>query len=366
MEARVRRYFPGGNTPKGYLSFFDQAITWNRFQRIFIIKGGPGVGKSTMMRYMASELLKKGINLEILHCTADSTSLDGVVLVDHDIAILDGTPPHMMDPKVPGCVDEIINLGLYWNEEGLKQNKDKIIGLQKSISSYYKRAYSYLTAAKTLLDDLKDIYIKAADFSANNIKTEEILHTVYDYASREEKISTQRHMFASAITPEGSVNFLDILFQDVKKRFIITGYPGTGKSTLLKRVLDQALVRGYDVEIYYCAIDPEKIEHLIIKDLDIGFITSIKPHEFAELREEDTIIDLNVVLDYKKLESQKDAIEYNNTVYENLYNEAIRNLTNTKKVRYDLEKLYYTNMNFKTTEEIRDQLLLKIYNLIGK
>ena len=82
MIGSVTRYFPGGNTPLGYYSFFNEIISWTEQARIFIIKGGPGVGKSTLMKKIAKQLLDSGISLEFLHCSADSNSIDGIIATE--------------------------------------------------------------------------------------------------------------------------------------------------------------------------------------------------------------------------------------------------------------------------------------------
>ena len=69
-----------------------------RTPRVFVIKGGPGVGKSTLC-VIATEMLKRGYNVEIHHCASDNASLDAVVVPAAGIALIDGTAPHVYDPR---------------------------------------------------------------------------------------------------------------------------------------------------------------------------------------------------------------------------------------------------------------------------
>ncbi|MBO8127474.1 MAG: hypothetical protein H0Z38_09620, partial [Firmicutes bacterium] len=107
---QVKRVFPGGNTSKGFYSFYDYIIEEDA-EHIYIIKGGPGVGKSTFMRTIAQELLDSGYKVEYHHCSSDTDSLDGVVFPELRVAFIDGTAPHIVDPRNPGGVDEILHLG---------------------------------------------------------------------------------------------------------------------------------------------------------------------------------------------------------------------------------------------------------------
>jgi hypothetical protein len=42
-----------------------------------------------------------------------------ILILEKKIAILDGTSPHTMEPNFPGVIENIINLGVYWDETKL-------------------------------------------------------------------------------------------------------------------------------------------------------------------------------------------------------------------------------------------------------
>jgi hypothetical protein len=86
--------FPGANTGRGFWSFFDYLIPEDA-ERIFVIKGGPGVGKSTFMRRIAEKITDLGFDVEYHCCAADPNSLDGVVIPAFNIGLLDGTAPQV-------------------------------------------------------------------------------------------------------------------------------------------------------------------------------------------------------------------------------------------------------------------------------
>ncbi len=110
MTVRIKRMFPGGNTSEGFVSYYDYIIE-NDANRIFVVKGGPGTGKSSMMKKVAKEMLERGYDVEYHHCSSDNNSIDGIVIPQLKVAMIDGTAPHVVDPKHPGAVDEIIHLG---------------------------------------------------------------------------------------------------------------------------------------------------------------------------------------------------------------------------------------------------------------
>ncbi len=99
----TREIFPGGNTPLGFYSFFAEGL--QGLERIVILKGGPGTGKSTLLRGLCSRALERGLAAELWRCSGDGKSLDGVILPALSMAVIDGTAPHTVDPVYPGAVE---------------------------------------------------------------------------------------------------------------------------------------------------------------------------------------------------------------------------------------------------------------------
>ena len=93
-KGTIKKVFPGGNTSLGFYSFYNYILSQQEARRIIVLKGGPGVGKSTFMRKIAEEMQDRGYNVEHMHCSSDNNSLDGVVIPAIKVALLDGTVPH--------------------------------------------------------------------------------------------------------------------------------------------------------------------------------------------------------------------------------------------------------------------------------
>jgi hypothetical protein len=90
--SRKKCYLASANTSAGFYSFFDYVI--KDAERVYIIKGGPGCGKSTFIRKVGEELLGFGFDVDFIYCSADKDSLDGIFIPEIRVAIVDGTAPH--------------------------------------------------------------------------------------------------------------------------------------------------------------------------------------------------------------------------------------------------------------------------------
>lgn len=82
-----KEYFAAINSVHGFVSFFDSIFAGR--DRLYIIKGGPGTGKSTLMRKIAAEAEKNGMDSELISVPR-SFSLDGVIIPSLVTAIVDG------------------------------------------------------------------------------------------------------------------------------------------------------------------------------------------------------------------------------------------------------------------------------------
>lgn len=91
-----------------------------------------------------------------------------------------------------------------------------------------------------------------------------------------------KKFFAAANSAYGFKSYFDSLFfgDDIKRRYIIKGGAGTGKSTFLKALAKEADKMGCDVELYYCSSDTASLDGIIIRDMGICAIDATSPHAY--------------------------------------------------------------------------------------
>ena len=274
----MNAYFPGGNTTKGFYSYYDSITNPTEASYIYTIKGGPGVGKSTFMKKIAKEFETLGFKLKYYHCSSDPKSLDGIFIEKINILFTDGTAPHIIDPKFPGCVDKIINLGDFLDEKMLKENKFQIIETTKAISGLFTSAYDYLEGITPLYHNLNKIYEKALLRDKFNSSVKALIKEITDV--RKGNGFKNKKLFLSAITPEGRINFINHTI-DTSTVYILNSEPGDLTPLYMKKLSEELEMRDFSFESYYCPIAPEdKIEHIIIPELDTSIVTSNKYHKF--------------------------------------------------------------------------------------
>lgn len=201
----------------------------------------------------------------------------------------------------------------------------------------------------------------ALDIKELNKKAVQLIAEIFSDASQVTSSPYERHLFGSAITPQGFIHYLDTIFGHLEKRYIITGNEGTGKSTLLEKLYRTATYHGYDVEVYHCALIPNKIEHLLIPQLGIGFITSTSAH-YYERTDEDVIIDTSDYLNFKALDRFKNDMKEASSRYVSALDRGITYIARAKAAHDELENYYVRNMDFEQIKICRDQIFGRILN----
>lgn len=360
----TKKMFPGAVTYQGFHSFYNYMIEPNA-RHIYVIKGGPGVGKSTFMKKIAQDVLKAGYDIEYHCCSSDNNSIDGLVIPEIGVALLDGTAPHVVDPKNPGAVDEIINLGEYWNEPQIRRFKEEILSCNQQINRTFQAAYFSLKEAKYAMDEWEFHLAPYQNWSSINqlyFKVEKELFKIPPKGN-----GKVRHLFAWGHTPQGKTQFIDSLISEMKKLYVLKGEPGTGKSTFLAKVADRAQMLGVDIELYHSTLEPEKLDLVIIPGLETALVISSELYPYTP-QFNGTIIplDFDAYLDRNGLEIYSEDIASCRNRVNSSIERALQNSKRAKRIHDLLETYYIPAMNFEEIENKRLFVLQSILDMAGE
>ena len=356
FKGREKHFFLGGNTPLGFYSYYDYLLSQKSARRIYCIKGGPGTGKSTLMKKIGEELLKKGADVEFAHCSSDPSSLDGIIIKPANIAFVDGTSPHIVDPKTPGAVDRILHLGTCWREEEIARHKEEIMRTNAKISENFKFAYKCLASAKIMEDAAEEILNKSMNKNIHAVYLENIISTEFAEIPVSEISGEERKLFASAITPNGIVSHAKSVLKGYKT-YVLKGC----SKNLLNFVRDFALSRGFDVESYYCPFSPQKrIDHLLIPKLNLAFTVSNKHHAF----DDGDIIDFDEFLNKYEFQTHKEQYEFCTNQVDVFIEKAVEIIGEAKSYHDELEKYYIPAMDFSKIDDIYEKTIEEVLEFI--
>lgn len=364
MSGQIKKLFPGGNTSQGFYSYYHYIIGQDA-TKIISLKGGPGVGKSSFMRWIGEQMLALGYNVEYHFCSSDSDSLDSVVIPALGVAMLDGTAPHVVDPQLPGAVGEIINLGQYWNEDVLRVQKNAIASSGTKISRYFKMAYCQLEEAKTIKEELDHYYHWAINLAPVNGVIHQIAHSLMSTATMQfGRSPKERHLFVSAFTPQGHVHHLPSLLQNVEKLHLITGEASNISGYVVETIAKAIYLHGLDSEVYHCPLNPEAVDLVVIPALRVAVLKEIPglnfiPQDVASINEV-KMYNLNQYLSTGTLEQYRDSINNAQKRFWAAIERALKHIAAAKEEHDVLENYYVPAMDFAAINTKRMEVLEKI------
>lgn len=341
-KGNVIRKYPGSNTTEGFYSFYKSGL--NTMERIFVLKGGPGTGKSTLMKKIAYNLTERGYDVEMWQCSSDNDSIDGVIVPVLKIAVVDGTAPHVVDPMYPGAVDEIINLGDHWNREMLHESKAEIIRLTSAISASFNEAYEKLAEYKKIYDE----------FAVKNTVGEKRITSYANDVIGEifsEDLAKVSHFFASAVTPNGWTGYNQELCANVKKRFVIGSNNRYDVDLFLHKIEEAAILRGHDIDIYHSTFAPQCYEMLVLPKIGLAVVDGLVPD--LEPLESDILVEL---------------AEFDDDVHpwDEKLESAVACIAKAKSLHNDLEEYYVKAMNFEEVDAVCKKVFAEIWRMVDE
>ena len=342
------KYFAAANSYGGFISYFDKVFNSNNFESIYVLKGGPGTGKSSFMKKLCENLSDENTTVEEIYCSSDPNSYDGLIVHRNgkSIAVIDGTAPHERDAVIPGAVDSIINLGDSLDKKWLRAKRDSILKLVKEKSDAYRTAYFYLSIAGI------------ADAEINRKEAESYLHkkSVIKAKSLAESIAIGRDGFISTrlISSFGKRGLysLGTLNEISETQFSVSGSDGCQR-LFMSNLKDALMELSANTVIFPSPLSPESIDAIYLPDERI----SITLRGGSEIINASELSSINVV--------DEERLRVANNMRSTSLDEAKRWFGIASDIHFRLEEIYGEAMNFERNDELFDKCLNEINELFS-
>ncbi|MBQ8549888.1 MAG: hypothetical protein IJ426_00950 [Clostridia bacterium] len=331
--------FLGANTERGFVSFFGDSYRADEGWRAYIIKGGPGTGKSSMMKQLAAFFAEKGEKIELCPCSSDPDSLDAVIFHGKKTVILDGTAPHTVDPVFPGAVEKIVNLSDCWNDGAFKGKEQEIIALTRENKALHAAASRYITAAGSLLSQNR----KTAAAYVDKDKIKRYVNALCRRMLSEGTAAREEKRFLSGVTPKGLLFLKQSIAPHYKTVIALEDEYGAVARVFFSHLRERCLAEKQSIITCFNTVNPDVIDHILLPEQGIAFCSENRyTHPEGITRR----IHARRFTDTVSLSAKRQKMTFNRRAAEELLREAVSVIAEAKRTHDKLEKYYIDAMDF--------------------
>lgn len=320
-------YFGSANSYGGFVSNFNKIFAASKVDKLFIIKGGPGTGKSTLMKKIHKRYAE-GFDTTVLLCSSDPESFDGVLISDgrNTVAIVDGTAPHVVDPKFPGAIEEIVNLADAFDLQILATRKNDIVGLTENKKSAYDNAYAALQTAGGIHRYIKQILSRYECY----IVAEELINSHLILSRWAEKSPEKSDFMVGAFSKNG---YKILNTSPTDKRIVRIFNDGILGYIITSKIVDLLKKNGIYFKLFSSAFSEDLID-LVETDEAIYVISSSKS------------VSIDSMELYKYIEDYTEV----KSIYDYFIEGARRSLAVASEYHFMLENIYSGAIDFSENE----------------
>ena len=344
-------FFLGASTPRGFVSHYD--TLFDEVRHLTILKGGSGCGKSTFMRTIGRAAQQHGMDVSYILCSSDPDSLDGVLLPQLSAAYVDGTAPHVLEPRLCGGGMNYLNFGEFYDSDGMMEKEEEILQVQRENAAQYPHVTACLAAAGDLQNGMRLVtdtpaYREEMAAIAECIALSS-LKRVGDPQAR------FRRRFLSAVTPQG-LYFCQKTPAALCSRVYVLRDDYWLAPLLLEVLQSRAQELGHDCIACFSPLLPDgQPTHLLIPSADVAVVS-----ESALLLYDAPCfcrIDLNSSLPPKTRES----LEFYKKAITSLLSQAVVRLRAAKRHHDCLEALCKPFVDFAAADRLTKKTLRLLF-----
>ena len=345
-------FFAAANSGEGFVSFFDKIFDAEKLSRRYLIKGGPGTGKSTFMRRVAAVAESGGSFVEYYHCSSDPSSLDGII-IDGTVALIDSTAPHALEPCIVGARDSIVDLGAFWNEDALAEKYSEIKSLSEKKKRAYRLAYRFLSASMQSDIAAREFFFPYVSASRLERVARRLTRGIGRGAGYEQGVA-----ISSAVGMSGRCD-LESYEKMASQTVYIEDYYGLG-FLLLSQICNFAVQNENKIRVSYTPLCPDLPDAVYFEEEGVAFVVC-----GGERSEKKKRVSLRRALDLSSLtqkekRSLRERARGAKKLSDALIDAACEELSVAGEAHFELERIYYSAMDFSALDSFFDEFIKRL------
>ena len=317
-------FFLAANSGKGFYSLYDD-FPERRGVFLSIIKGGPGTGKSGFMRRISAAAKQSGLDTEEIICSGDPDSLDALYIPALGRAWMDGTAPHVREPKVFAADAGYEDLGRFCAHPLGKNDAALAREIDRGYKAVYAQAYRLLSAAAQTADCARETPLSCAG-----------AEKISELIGRAGEPGFIKRRFLRAVSCKGRVRLAGTL-RELCQRAVMLSDEG------LEHAARTAEEASLSAVICPQPLRPDKLDAVLLPERSLAFVSRAWERESTESIEAESENEYAPMLD-------------------ELLDAACAQLAKAKGMHDELERVYRPYMDFAALTEYTERVVSSLFD----
>ncbi len=340
------QFFMGGVTPDGFSTELKVLVSSSEYFT-YILKGGPGTGKSTLMKKIADRFGDTE-DVTLYYCSADPGSLDAVELHSSKTLIVDGTSPHVFEAMFPGVSQKVINLGAHWDENSLREHGDEIISVTRLNKSLLSGASYYNNALGIICNSTYEFANRILNRQMIEDEAEDLCEKLF--AHRGKSIGKQDIRQLSVMTMNGYMTLTDTL-ENYSDIFVLNDSFFAASDVFINSISKKVLEYGCCIKVSPCLLFGQFVrEHLLIDDISTALVTA-GPLTQMEIHG-GVVKELSAFYDKEQVRLYDSIFKSNESLMKKTVDTSREMLAEAKRVHDEMEKYYIDAMDHEALDRV--------------
>jgi len=340
-NAVITRYFLGANSCRGFASLYEDFVDLEKGDFLWVLKGGPGCGKSGFMQKIARAAAERGLDAELICCSGDPDSLDGVYIPALGVAYADGTAPHVMDAVFPAARSLYLDLGAFYDREALAAHFGEIRDLNGQYKALYARAYALLSAAENTAARHLPGLVTEAERAAVRRRADGFI--ARELGRKAARPGGAKRRFLSAVSCQGELALADTVSRLCGRVCVLDDALGLA-AVFLDRVAEAAAALGEERILCPDPLCPDRLEALLLPGPGLALLAGngrlqCPGAPYRHFR-------LDAMADRQRIAGLRSRLRAADKLRCAILDNAVENLAEAKRLHDRLERVYNPYVDF--------------------
>lgn len=260
-------------------------------EKTVFLKAPPTNALSNLLKQAAGVFLKRGYDVDRFNNPVEPDNTEAIFVRDLRLFIIQASHPVSLEPTELGGRHQVISFYDAFDTKKLEAQKAEMTAIGQESDEVLSKMLQSMKSALLIHDDWEKVNINRMMWKEHENMIESLKQELFGTMKLHKK-STVSHRIAGSLSVGGSRDYLPSITNKMKRRILMKGLSGTGKSTMLKALGKEAERRGIDVLYGWCGLDPKSVDLILLPELSVCLFDATYPHEYDPDGPADEILDL--------------------------------------------------------------------------